>query len=106
MKIIKMATRLSTEERETVLVYDNVDKVWHMDTTVSNHLNKAKKQGWTQIAEYIYEDGSVCGGAFTAPKKAITIRDPNKKRVMSDKQMKNLLGGVDEDDDEEDLLQS
>ena len=102
METIKVNTRLSTEERETVLVYDNIDKVWYMDTTVSNHLNKAKKQGWTQTAEYVYEDGSVCGGAFTAPKKAITIRDPNKKRVMSDKQMTNLHRNDAEDEDDED----
>lgn len=102
MEIIKLTTRLSTEEKETVLVYDNVDKVWHMDTTVSNHFNKAKKQGWTQTAEYVYEDGSVCGGVFEAPKKAITIRDPNKKRVMSEKQMTNLHKQDIEDEDDED----
>ena len=102
MEKIKVNTRLSAEERETVLVYDNVDKVWHMDTTVSNHLNKAKKQGWTQTTEYVYEDGTVCGGVFEAPKKAITIRDPNKKRVMSEKQMTNLRKqDIDDEDDEE-----
>lgn len=102
MEKIKVTTRLSTEEKETVLVYDNVDKVWLMDTTVSNHFNKAKKQGWAQTAEYVYEDGTVCGGTFTAPKKAITIRDPNKKRVMSDKQMTNLHQHNTEDEDDED----
>ena len=102
MEIIKVTTRLSTEERETVLVYDNVDKVWRMDTTIPKHINKAKKQGWTQTAEYIYEDGTVCGGAFEASAKAITIRDPNKKRVMSDEQMKNLHRRDDEDECDED----
>lgn len=96
MEIIKITSRLSAEERETVLVYDNIDKVWHMDTTVSKHANKAKKQGWTQTAEYIYEDGTSCGGVFEAPARAITIRNAEKKQ-MSDEQMKNLLG---DDDDE------
>lgn len=102
METIKVNTRLSTEERETVLVYDNVDKMWYMDTTVPKHINKAKKQGWTQTAEFVYEDGLVCGGAFQAPEKAITIRNPNKKRVMSEEQMKNLHRHEEEDDDDED----
>lgn len=98
MERIKVTTRLTTEERETVLVYDNVDKKWLMDTTIPKHLNKAKKQGWTQTAEYVYEDGSSCGGAFEAPARAITIRNAEKKQ-MSEKQMGNLSGEDDEDED-------
>jgi hypothetical protein len=97
MEIIKVTCRLSAEERETVLVYDNIDKVWRMDSTVPKHFNKAKKQGWKQTAEFVYEDGQVCGGAFEAPARAITIRNTEKKQ-MSDAQMNNLLG----DDEEED----
>ena len=98
METIKVNTRLSTEERETVLVYDNVDKVWLMDSTVPKHCNKAKKQGWTQTTEYVYEDGTVCGGAFTAPARAITIRSAEKKQ-MSEKQMNNLRGDDEDDED-------
>lgn len=97
MKTIKVTTRLSAEERETVLVYDNIDKAWYMDTTISKHFNKAKKQGWTQTTEYVYEDGTSCGGAFTAPARAITIRNSEKKQ-MSEAQMGNLFG--DDEDDE------
>lgn len=98
MEIIKITTRLSTEERETILNYDNVDKVWRMDSTIPKHYNKAKKQGWIQTAEFIYEDGTVCGGAFEAPARAITIRNTEKKQ-MSEKQLGNLSG---DDEDEED----
>ena len=97
METIKLTTRLSAEERETVLVYDNIDKKWFMDTTVPKHANKAKKQGWTQTSEFVYEDGTVCGGAFEAPARAITIRNAEKKQ-MSEKQMGNLFGD-DEDED-------
>ena len=97
MEIIKVNSRLTTEERETVLVYDSIDKVWRMDSTVPSHFNKAKKQGWTQITELVYDDGTVCGGAFEAPARAITIRNTEKKK-MSEKQMGNLLR---DDDDEE-----
>ena len=98
MDTIKINSRLTLEERETVLVYSSVDKMWHMDTTVPKHANKAKKQGWVQISEYIYEDGSVCGGAFEAPARAITIRNAEKKQ-MTEKQMGNLV--VDDDDEED-----
>ena len=98
METIKVTTRLSAEERETVLVYDNVDKVWYMDSTVPKHFNKAKKQGWKQTVEFVYEDGAVCGGAFTAPARAITIRSTEKKQ-MSEKQLENLSGNDDDDDE-------
>ena len=98
MEIIKVNSRLSTEERETVLVYDNIDKVWHMDSTVPKHFNKAKKQQWKQTAEFVYEDGTVCGGAFEAPARAITIRSTEKKQ-MSEKQMGNLF--IDDDCEED-----
>jgi hypothetical protein len=102
METIKISTKLSTEERETVIVYDNINKKWYADTTLSKHINKFKKQGWTQTAEYVYDDGSLCGGAFEGAEKAITIRNPNKKRVMSELQMGNLHKRDTEEDDEND----
>ncbi len=101
MEIIEVTSRLSVEERETVIVYDNVDKKWRVDTTLPKHANRFKKQGWTQTAEYVYEDGSVCGGVFEGSEKAITIRNPNKKRVMSELQMNNLHGHDDDEDEDE-----
>lgn len=99
METIKVMGRLSAEERETVLVYDNIDKKWIMDSTVPKHFNKAKKQGWKQTAEFVYEDGVVCGGAFEAPARAITIRNAEKKQ-MSEAQLGNLSGNDDEDEEE------
>ncbi len=98
MKTINVMTKLSVEERETVLVYDNIDKVWRMDSTIPKHFNKAKKQGWKQITEFVYDDGTVCGGAFEAPARAITIRSTEKKQ-MSEKQMRNLTSGDEDDED-------
>lgn len=91
MEVIKVNTRLSVEERETLLNYDNVDKVWWMDSTVPKHFKQALRQGWTPVTKYIYEDGTVCGMVFTAPARAITIRNVEVKK-MSEKQLKNLLG--------------
>lgn len=101
METIEVTTKLSNDERETVIVYDNIDKKWRADTTLPKHVNRFKKQGWTQTAEYVYEDGSVCGGAFEGSEKAITIRNPNKKRVMSELQMQNLHKHDDDEDEDE-----
>jgi hypothetical protein len=97
METVKVNTKLTAEERETVLIYDNIDKIWRMDSTVPKHFNKAKKQGWVQTAEFVYDDDTICGGAFEAPARAITIRSAEKKQ-MSEKQMRNLSG--DDEDDE------
>ena len=90
MRIYNLTSKLAVDERETHFWIDgaNDDKVV-MDTTIMKDFNKAKKQGWTQIAEYIYGDGSVCGGCFEAPRRAISIRGVTK-RVVTEKQLANL----------------
>lgn len=90
MQTVLIKERLSLEEKETLLLYDAADKKWIMDTTVLKHYNKAKRQGWEQIKEFVYEDGVVCGGVFEAPDRAVTIRNIDPKQ-MSDKQMGNLF---------------
>lgn len=95
MEIIKINSKLTTEERETLLNYDSIDKTWTMDSTVPKHFRKAIKQGWTPIRQYIYDDGTVCGMVLTAPDRAITIRSTEKKQ-MSERQLSNLLGDDDE----------
>jgi hypothetical protein len=95
METIKVNNRLTAEERETILHYDVINKIWIMDSTVQKHFNKALKQKWTPIKQYVYEDGTVCGMVLTAPARAITIRSTDKKQ-MSEKQMYNLF-----DDDED-----
>ena len=95
METIKVTSRLTGEERETILVYDYTSKLWTMDSTVVKHFNKALKQSWTPIKQYVYDDGTVCGMVLTAPDRAVTIRNTTKKQ-MSEKQMANLLSDDDE----------
>ena len=97
MDTIKMSGKLTNEEKETVLVYDNITKMWTMDSTVPKHFRKAQKQGWTPITSLISDDGTVCGMVLTASDRAITIRNTAKKQ-MSEKQMGNLL--VDDEEEE------
>lgn len=95
METIKINNKLTVEERETLLNYDSIDKMWTMDSTVPKHFKKALKQGWKPIREYIYDDGTVCGMTLTASERAITIRSTTKKQ-MSEKQLGNLGGSDDE----------
>ena len=96
METIKIASRLSTDEREVLLSYDAEAKMWTMDSTVPKYFRKALKQGWTPIRQYVYDDGTVCGMVLTAPERSVTIRNTAKKQ-MSDKQMGNLFDDDDED---------
>jgi hypothetical protein len=89
MEIVKIKERLTLEEKEVLLLYNAVDKQWTMDTTVMKYYTKAKKQGWTQLKEFVYDDGTICGGVFVAPDRSVTIRNIDAKQ-MSDKQMENL----------------
>ena len=89
MKTIKVNGKLSAEERETLLNYDPIEKMWIMDSTIPKHFRKALKQGWTPVQQYVYEDGAVCGMVLTAAERAITIRSTIKKE-MSEEQLDNL----------------
>lgn len=89
MKIIKLRTKLTSEEKETILNYDFIDKMWIMDSTVQKHFNKALSQGWTPLVKYEYKDGSVAGYVLEAPGRAITIRNVEAKK-MTEKQLGNL----------------
>lgn len=96
METIKMSgSKLTNEERETLLNFDSIEKVWVMDSFVPKHFRKALKQGWTPIKEYVYDDGTVFGMTLTAPERAVTIRNVDKKKV-SEKQLKAL--NTDEND--------
>lgn len=95
MKIIKVNSKITTEEKEAHLNYDLVSDRWVMDSTIPKVFNKALKQGWTPLVKYEYDDGTVAGYVLCAPYRAITIRNVEPKK-MSEKQLGNL-NGLDED---------
>lgn len=90
MRVQTLSTRLTNDEKETLLNYDYVNKKWIMDSTISTHYNKALKQGWTPLERYEYTDGTVFGYKLEAPGRSVTIRSVEKKQ-LSEKQMKKLL---------------
>ena len=87
--IRKHGNKLTVEEKETHISYDLIDKRWVMYSTIPKHFNKAMRQGWNPIKQYIYDDDSVFAMVLTAPEKSITIRNVEVKK-MSDKQLLNL----------------
>ena len=87
--IRKHGNKLTTEEKETHISYDLIDKVWVMYSTIPKHFNKATRQGWTPVKQYIYDDDTVYGMVLTAPERSITIRNVEAKQ-MSEKQLTNL----------------
>ena len=89
MKIITTPVKVTPEEREVLInIYPDEDgKLWaEIDTTIQKYANKCIKQGWEQISETRYTDGSWQGATFRAPASAISIRNPNVKRTMSEEQ--------------------
>lgn len=90
MKTQIIRSQLSVDERETLFNISYAeDDIVYMDTTILKDYNRAIKQGWELLEQYVYEDGSVCGGHFKAPRRCISIRN-TKEREISEKQMENL----------------
>ena len=95
METIKIYSKPTLEERETHLSYNPIDDEWIMDSSIPKDFRKALKQGWTPIRQYVFEDGTVCCMLLSAPYRAVTIRNTQKKK-MSEKQLSNLSGSDDE----------
>ena len=71
-----------TEERETHLHYDLVEKRWTAYTNIPEHMRKLQAKGWEVKRTGTDETGKPIEMFLTAPKNAITFRDLTKpKRV-------------------------
>lgn len=77
MKKIILNVRLTKEEREVVLNFDNITEKWTMETTIAKYFNHAVNKGWKVLKEYYYDDGVLVGGLLEAPETGITIHKIN-----------------------------
>ena len=93
MIIRKMNGSLFTEERETVIRYDYVEKCWYADTSVSKHITKFKKQGWEIVSQTINEQGIVQAVEFKCDNpSSITIgRAVKRKRDLTEEQRNEAI---------------
>lgn len=92
IKIHTVTSKVSAEEREVVINLtpdENGEWIANLYTCVEKYANRCKKKGWTQISETWHTDGVFVCAEFTAPAKAVSIRNANPvKREMSEEQRK------------------
>lgn len=85
--------KLSRDEREIVLVYNEGERAWYADTSIPKFWRRLEKKGWECINTQYYSDGTVCCKSFKgAPgsSKGVTITDPFKKRELTDEQRQKI----------------
>jgi hypothetical protein len=71
-----------TEERETHLHYDLIEKRWTAYTNIPEHMRKLQAKGWELRRIGTDETGKPIEAFLSAPKNAITFRDITKpKRI-------------------------
>lgn len=75
----------SKEEYEVCLVYDDYLNQWEAYTNIPKYKRKFEKQGWT-LKKTDIQKGKEIAWTFIAPENGISIRNPNKKRVVTDEQ--------------------
>lgn len=82
------------EERETILLFDYLDKEWKVYTNITKHWRKFKKNGFILEEEHIDPDtGHLIDAKFKCPEKLITFRNLAKMKSYKE-----------EEDDNEDIL--
>lgn len=78
--------KLTKEEREIVLIYNEAEGVWYADTSIPKYWRRLEKKNWICIKTQYYKDGTVCCKTFKGSKKGVSIVDPFKKREVSEEQ--------------------
>ena len=84
-----------TEERETHLYYDPVERQWKAWTNMMYWRDRFIKRGW-KLTDMSYCKGEEVDWTFTAPQNAVTIRNLNKVRKPLENE--GLEDGEDLDD--------
>lgn len=92
MEQVIITSKLSNAERETHYLIDyETDNTVFADTTIIKDYTKMKRQGWTLLKEYVYQDGTLVGGCFQAPRNCLSIRSASTgKRRTSEAQIEAL----------------
>lgn len=80
--------RLTKEEWETACVYNEADGFWEIYTGIQSHIRKFDKLNYPVTYIDYYPDGEVAGKFYKVPKNAITFRNLNKTRTMSEEEKK------------------
>lgn len=83
--VLASNVKLTKEEREFMLNYNELDDVWIAETNIPKFWRKLEKKNWICTSVQYYPDGQVLSKTFTSGgRKGVTITDPNKVRTMSE----------------------
>lgn len=90
IKRYTVTNKVTAEEREVIINItpdENGEWTASLYTCVEKYANRCKKKGWIQKSETRHTDGSFVSAEYTAPARAVTIREAfPEKRVMTDEQ--------------------
>lgn len=82
-------SKLTMEERETTISYNEADGFYTIATDVQKHIRKFDRLGYECTKTLLYPDGTVETKEYKVPAHAISFRSPVKlKRELTDEQRK------------------
>jgi hypothetical protein len=81
-----VSTKLSRDERELILLFNEGDGVWQAESSIPKWWRKLEAKNWKCVKTAYYDDGTVCSKCFVGSKKGVSITDPFKTREISDDQ--------------------
>lgn len=75
-------TKLTNEEKETLISIDMIDNVWRADSSIPKDYRKFEKMGWDVTGIVLHTDGSIISMRFKAPRNAVSIRNVKPKAKL------------------------
>lgn len=83
-----MSDKLTREERETIILYNEVDDEFIIDSSVQKHIRKFDKLGYECTDTRNYDDGTVEAKSYRVPVWAISFRSPVKRTVTEEQRQR------------------
>lgn len=84
-----MSDKLTRAERETIIIYNELDDAYIIDSSVQKHIRRFDKLGYECTDTQLYDDGTMCSKQYKVPVCAISFRSP-VKRELTDEQREKL----------------
>lgn len=82
-----MLEKLHRDERETVIIFNEAEGEYIIESSIAAHIRKFDKLGYEVVKKQKYSDGTIMSKEYKVPKFAITFRKPEKmKRNLTDEQ--------------------
>lgn len=83
-------SRLTIEERETNILFNEKDGYWSIVTDVPKHMRKFDRLGYECVNTIYYPDGSVETKEYKVPEWAVSFRSKKLTRNLTDEQKKAI----------------